>query len=153
VDVTPREVPARAPRRWWAALVIVAVLVGLVLVATQALGDATLFYLNADEAVAQRDELGDERFQMQGTVVDGSIVESGDVVEFAVVHNDVRVDVVHRGDPPELFKPGTPVVLQGHWDRSADVFSSDRMLVKHDEEYESEHPERIPTTTSSTPAP
>jgi cytochrome c-type biogenesis protein CcmE len=148
MDVTPREVPTRRPRRWWAVLLVVLVLGALVLVATRALGEATLFFYNADEAVEKRDELGDDRFQLQGTVVEGSIIESGDVVEFVVTFNDVEVQVVHRGDPPEMFQPGTPVVLQGRWDDSADVFSSDRMLVKHDEEYEAEHPDRAPTSTS-----
>lgn len=154
MDVTPREVPARTPRRWWGVVLVVVVLAGLVLIATRALGEASLFFYNADEAVAKREELADKRFQLQGTVVDGSIIESGDVVEFVVTFNDVDVQVVHRGDPPEMFRPGMPVVLQGRWDQSADVFSSDRMLVKHDEEYEAEHPERAPTSTSAdTPEP
>jgi cytochrome c-type biogenesis protein CcmE len=35
------------------------------------------------------------------------------------------------------------VVLEGRWDRSVDVFSSDRMLVKHDEEYKAENDDRL----------
>jgi hypothetical protein len=53
--------------------VIVLILGALAFVATKALSDAALFFYNADEAVAKRDELGDSRFPAQGTVMDGTI--------------------------------------------------------------------------------
>ncbi len=37
---------------------------------------------------------------------------------FTIAFNGVEVPVVHDGDPPELFEPGIPVVLEGHWDRT-----------------------------------
>ncbi|HEX8803951.1 MAG TPA: cytochrome c maturation protein CcmE, partial [Acidimicrobiales bacterium] len=108
-------------------------LVGLVY---KGLSDATLYFRNADEAVAQRESLGDRRFRLQGTVVgDPARVDGG--VQFAVTYNGVSVDVRHVGDPPELFRTGIPVVLEGHWDQAGDVFDSDRILIKHDESYES----------------
>jgi cytochrome c-type biogenesis protein CcmE len=149
MDVTPRPVPSRRPRRWWASFVVVAVIAGLAFVATKALGDATLFFYNADEAVTKRVELADKRFRLQGTVVGESIVDTGDGVEFAVTYNGTDVQIVHRGDPPQMFQADMPVVLEGRWDRSSDVFSSDRMLVKHDEKYDAEHPERATTTSTS----
>jgi cytochrome c-type biogenesis protein CcmE len=124
-------------------VIIVLVLAALAFVATKALSDAALFFYNADEAVAKRDELGDSRFRLQGTVEEGSIVNTGDGVDFVVVFNGVEVDVHHRGDPPELFDEDEPVVLEGRWDRTVDVFDSDRMLVKHDEEYDAENQDRI----------
>jgi cytochrome c-type biogenesis protein CcmE len=121
----------------------VLVIAALAFVATKALSDAALFFYNADEAVAKRDELGDSRFRLQGTVEEGSIVNTGDGVDFVVVFNGVEVAVHHRGDPPELFDEGEPVVLEGRWDRTVDVFDSDRMLVKHDEDYDAENQDRI----------
>jgi cytochrome c-type biogenesis protein CcmE len=119
------------------------VLGGLAFVATKALSDASLFFYNADEAVAKRAELGDSRFRLQGTVQDGSILDTGDGVDFVVAFNGVEVPVTHRGDPPEMFKAGEPVVLEGRWDSTTDEFTSDRMLVKHDEQYDAEHKDRI----------
>jgi cytochrome c-type biogenesis protein CcmE len=124
-------------------VIIVLVVGALAFVATKALSDAALFFYNADEAVAKRDELGDSRFRLQGTVQDGSIVNTGDGVDFVVAFNGVSVAVSHRGDPPELFDEGEPVVLEGRWDRSVDVFASDRMLVKHDEQYDAVNQDRI----------
>ncbi|HEY5699055.1 MAG TPA: cytochrome c maturation protein CcmE, partial [Acidimicrobiales bacterium] len=85
--------------------------------------------------------LGTDRFRLQGKVVDDSVEETDDGVAFQVTFNGVTVDVVHQGDPPELFQPGIPVVLEGHWD--GDVYASDRILVKHSSEYEAENEDRL----------
>jgi len=141
LDLTPRTKETRRRRGLPAALVLVAVVAALGFIAVKALGDATLFFRNVDEAVEQRAELGDDRFRMQGTVVDGSVDETDDGVSFQVEFDGVTADVVHRGDPPELFQPGIPVVLEGNWD--GEVFASDRILVKHSSEYEAENEDRL----------
>ena len=64
------------------------------------------------------------------------------------MHGGVSADIVHFGDPAELFEPDVPVVLDGAWVQSdpnvdgfdglADdgwFFASDRMRVKHDNDY------------------
>ena len=97
--------------------------------------------MNTDEAVEQRADLGDDRFRMQGTVVDGSVEESDGGVRFQVVFDEVVAEVNHRGDPPELFQPDIPVVLEGQWD--GETFASDRILVRHSSEYEADNGDRI----------
>ncbi|WP_334142116.1 cytochrome c maturation protein CcmE [Rhabdothermincola sp.] len=143
LDLSPRKASPPRARRWWAFLVVLAVLGGLAFVASKALSDASLFFYNADEAVAKQSELGTDRFRMQGTVEPGTVVDTGDGVDFVVTFNGVEVPVSHRGDPPQLFRPGMPVVLEGRWDPAGQFFSSDRMLVKHDETYEENHRDRI----------
>lgn len=106
------------------------------------LGDATLYFRTADEAVAQRDSLGDRRFRLEGVVVAGSVEQVGDDVSFEVTENGATVPVRHTGDPPELFQPNIPVVLEGRFADGSDVFSSDRIMVKHSESYSEENPER-----------
>jgi len=128
-------------RLWLAGIVVVAALGFLVF---QGLGNATLYFRTADEAVAQREQLGDRRFRIEGDVVDGSVRQVGNDVSFTLTKNDVRVPVQHKGDPPELFRPGIPVVLEGRF--QGDHFSSDRILVKHSETYVAENPERVTTT-------
>jgi cytochrome c-type biogenesis protein CcmE len=134
-DTAPRRRVRR--RRWLPLGVIAIVLVVLGVLVYKGLSDATLYFRTADEAVAQRDELGTRRFRLEGTVV-GEPQRSGERVTFAVAHDGVSVDVRHMGDPPELFRPGIPVVLEGRWADGEDVFDSDRILVKHDEQYESQ---------------
>lgn len=129
---------ARRRRRRWVPLVVLGVvLVALGILVFKGLSDATLYFRNADEAVAQRESLGTQRFRLQGTVT-GEPTEADGVVSFAVAFNGASVDVRHVGSPPELFRPGIPVVLEGHWDDSGDVFDSDRIMIRHDATYESE---------------
>ena len=128
-------------RLWIAGVVVLAALGFLVF---QGLGNATLYFRTADEAVAQREQLGDRRFRIEGDVVDGSVRQVGNDVSFMLTKNAVQVPVQHKGDPPELFRPGIPVVLEGRF--RGDHFSSDRIMVRHSETYVAENPERVTTT-------
>ena len=146
----PTRVASTSTRRrlWLAGAVVVAALAFLVV---QGLGNATLYFRTADEAVAQRESLGSRRFRIEGNVVPGSVRQAGDEVAFTIANNGVTVPVVHQGDPPEMFKPGIPVVLEGRFD--GDHFASDRILVKHSETYVAEHPERVTTVPGASAGP
>ncbi len=123
-------------------MVVGAVVVAAVsLMVFKGLGDATVYFKTADEAVADKHELGSRRFRVEGAVVTGSVRQAGDEVAFEIISAGETVPVVHRGDPPELFKPGIPVVLEGHW--LGDVYASDRIMVKHTSEYREKNPERV----------
>lgn len=144
MDLTPGvAAPARRRRSPAAYVVLVVVLIALGVVVTKALSSASLYFLNADEAVAQREDLAAKRFRLQGTVLGDIIEENDTTVHFSVAFNGVRVHVHHEGSPPELFKAGIPVVLEGRWDSSGDWFDSDRILVKHSAEYEADNGDRI----------
>ena len=128
-------------RRAWIAFAVIAAALGFLLF--RGLGDAAVYFLTADEALAQREELADRRFRVEGIVVAGSVQRNEGGVEFDIRERGATVAVRHEGDPPELFQPGIPVVLEGHWDSDRPVFQSDRILVRHTEEYRAENPERV----------
>lgn len=166
-DLTPTSPrPPRSARRRIVPLVIALGSAAAVAVLVVNLLNGSLFFYDANEAVARRAELGTDRFTLLGSPIDGSIVQGfrGDdsVVAFTVAFDGIDVDVVHFGDPPDLFKAGVPVVLDGAWVHEiADVdgftrsefdgwhFSSDRMRVKHDNDYKNgdEFDERLDTAT------
>ena len=145
-DIRPFAEAGRAPHRGRAFQrnrlrlgLVIAAIAGLVaFVLLQGLGSATTYFRNADEAVADRASLGTDRFRLQGTVVEGSRRQVDDTVEFAVSYECAVVPVVHRGDPPELFKEGIPVVLEGAFSQTGDAYQSDRIFVRHTEEYSTE---------------
>lgn len=148
MELTPRPAPTPASpprhrRSPWAYGVLLAVLIGLGVVVYQGLTSASLYFYNADEAVAQRTDLGDKRFRLQGTVLGASVRPTERGVDFTVAYNRVQVEVHHDGDPPELFQPGIPVVVEGRWDPSGDFFASDTIRVKHSEQYEADNRERL----------
>jgi cytochrome c-type biogenesis protein CcmE len=149
LDLTPRsDAPVRAARttrRKWAPLVVLCLL-GLVIgvIAFQARG-ASLYFKNADEAVAEKESLGTKRFRLQGTVL-GKPVEEGAATVFKVQYHGVNVKVRHTGSEPAMFKAGIPVVAEGAWNAAGTEFDSDRLLVKHDadyEDYDKKNPERL----------
>ncbi|HVE93915.1 MAG TPA: cytochrome c maturation protein CcmE [Acidimicrobiales bacterium] len=107
----------------------------------RALGDATVYFKTADEAAAERATLGERRFRLEGVVLAGSVKNRGDGVQFVVAENGAQIPVRHKGDPPELFRAGIPVVLEGHFQGA--TYESDRILVKHTSEYRKVNPERV----------
>lgn len=120
-----------------AALIVIAL--GFLLF--QGLGNATVYFKTADEAARQRPSLGTRRIRVEGAVVAGSVHEVGNDVAFRIENNGVDLDVLHRGDPPELFRDSIPVVLEGKFQGT--TFDSDRIMVKHSATYTAKHPDRV----------
>ena len=123
-------------------LVIAAICGAIAFLLVQGLGNATTYFRNADEALADREDLGTSRFRLQGTVVDVARSDGGATV-FDVEYHCARVSVDHTGDPPDLFRRGVPVVLEGRFEEGSDVFASDRIMVRHTEEYRTEERDRL----------
>lgn len=125
-------------RYWVAAVVCVVAVGGLVF---GALSRNVVYFRTPTEAVERREAQGDGRFRLAGNVVAGSVAEGRDGVRFEVTDGSTSVPVTHRGDPPQLFEEGIPVVCEGRW--RGDRFSSDRIMIKHGSEY---MPPKVTTT-------
>jgi cytochrome c-type biogenesis protein CcmE len=120
-----------------AGLVIAGALAFLLL---EGLNNATVYFKTADQAVADRAALGTHRFRIEGTV-EPDVRQVGAVTQFSIIANGVQVQVVDSRQPPQLFKPGVPVVLEGHW--QGPVYASDQIMVKHTASYVEAHPDRL----------
>jgi len=166
-DLSPQSPrPERRGRRKIVPAVIAVGSAAVIVVLVINLLNGSLFFYDANEAVARRAELGTDRFTLLGSPIEGTIAEGFDgdetVVAFSVAFDGVDVDVVHFGDPPDLFKAGVPVVLDGAWVHEPAAvdgftgnetdgwhFASDRMRVKHDNDYKnkSEYDSRVDKAT------
>jgi cytochrome c-type biogenesis protein CcmE len=64
------------------------------------------------EALAQKP---DDRFELGGTVVDGSLQEQGDQLEFAIKdpNGSAQIPVVYSGTVPDPFREGREVLVKG----------------------------------------
>lgn len=130
--VTPTEATPR--RRWrnWLIMGVFAAAIGVLVF--QALTSARVFFYNVDEAVADRAELEDRTFRLQGTVINEPVTDASGAMVFTVGHNGVQATIRHVGEEPtDLFEVGIPVVAEGRWD--GDEFESQQLLVKHSESY------------------
>jgi cytochrome c-type biogenesis protein CcmE len=116
------------------------ILSALGFLAFQGLANATQYFKTADQAVADKASLGTSQFRIEGTVEPG-IVHDTAGTEFDIVANNVSVHIVDSAQPPQLFKAGIPVVLEGHWQGSN--YAAYQIMVKHSSDYVEAHPDRL----------
>lgn len=151
LDLTPRTgpddaAPPRSRRRGRGLLtgvVIVALLAAMGYVVVRQVQGSSVYYYNVDEAVRQRDEIGDRQIRIQGTVVEEPVEGADEAVLFTVAFGGEAVDVRHVGpEPPPLFDAGVPSVLEGRFQDDG-TFRSERIVIKHSEEYREENPDHV----------
>ena len=96
----------------------------------------TIYYYTTTEA-NYLSSTSDERIKLGGFVVSNS-VKKGELgaTEFLITEGNVTMKISFDGFIPELFQDEMGVILDGYF--SDDIFYSDDMLVKHDNEYISE---------------
>jgi cytochrome c-type biogenesis protein CcmE len=133
---TPRPRPKRRGRYIVAIGGCVVAVVAIIALAV-VLSENVVYFRTVSEAVHHRKDEGTSRFRMAGGVVDHSIHETKQGVDFEVTDGHFTVAVRHDGDTPALFKNGAPVVVEGHWASTAAnaPFLSDRILIKHGANY------------------
>ena len=145
MDLSPREVAeaaARRRRRRWAPVVIVvlAVVAGGFVV-TQFLTNAIDYYCNVDEIGMREGCEEDRRLRVQGVVVENSLREENGSTTFELSFNDPVVPVTYLGDPGGIFQECIPVVAHGRM--TGGVLDSNRIEVKHSNEYQSKNEVRL----------
>jgi cytochrome c-type biogenesis protein CcmE len=121
-------------KRYW-RFVIPAGLLAVVLVVLLINLSSSLVYFVTPTDLIQA-EVDDGRSRLGGQVEPGSVVVEAELVRFRVTDGREAVDVIHEGDPQQLFQEGIGVVVEGQWDGA--TFHSDTMLVRHDEQYRTE---------------
>jgi cytochrome c-type biogenesis protein CcmE len=125
-------------RRQVVAAVIILGAIGYL--AFQGLTNATEYFLTTKQAVAQRASLGTKPFRIEGNV-ERDVTKVGGKLHFKIYSQGVAVAIVSTGSPTQLFKPGVPVVLEGHW--QGDYYASNTIMVKHSASYKEAHPDRL----------
>ena len=71
--------------------------------------------------------------RLGGLVAEGSVTRTGGEVRFSVTDGGASLPVVFAGIPPDLFREGQGVVVEGRLHDG--VFVADQVLAKHDEKY------------------
>ena len=115
------------------------IFVGIFIIIFASIGIAssnTIYYYTTTEA-NYLSSTSDERIKLGGFVVSDS-VKKGELgaTEFLITDGNVTMKISFDGFIPELFQDEMGVILDGYF--SDDIFYSDDMLVKHDNEYISE---------------
>ncbi len=133
-----RSRPVTATR---AIMVLLLIAAALAFVIYKGISNAIQYFYTAQQAVAQKSQLGSKTFRLEGIVVPGSIRDTQSGVDFQVRFANTYVPVVEIGSPPQLFQPTIPVVLVGHF--QGNYFWSNQIMIKHTANYVAAHPSRI----------
>ena len=142
MDLTPRPQTQRPKRRRLMPIVVLSLVgVGGAIIVTQFLSSAIDYYCNVDELGVRSGCDTTNRLRVQGTVEQDSLTKKANTTEFTLVFNDKSLDVVYSGDPGGVFQECISVVAHG---RLIDgVLESNRIEVKHSNEYEAKNKDRL----------
>lgn len=137
-----RSARRRTRRR---VLVVFALLaVAFVFLLVEGLGSSLNYFDTVEQAYAHRTTLGTTTLRLEGTVDPGTIHPTAKGTDFDISGGGHVVHVVNTGNPPQLFQPNIPVVVEGHFTSdTSSAFVSDSILVKHSATYIEQHPGRV----------
>ncbi len=100
------------------------------------IGENLVYYWDPSQLVAAGDDANGATVRLGGLVQEGSLVwsEEENVLRFVVTDDEAEVNVRSTGAPPQMFREGIGVVVEGTLDPSG-TFVSSRLMVKHSNEY------------------
>lgn len=101
------------------------------------LGENLVYYWSPSELVARKDAALGVTVRLGGMVVPGSfdLTKCNPGCTFVVTDGKSEVTVQSEGMPPQMFREGQGVVVEGTTDKTG-VFHTDRIMVKHSNEYQ-----------------
>jgi len=111
-----------------------------------------VYFLTPKELVAKGAKAIDRPVRLGGQVVPGSVQWNADALDlrFRVTDGSSEILVHSNGAPPQMFRAGIGVVVEGKYARTG-VFESHSLMVKHSNEYRAPkagegHPDRLDKT-------
>ncbi len=98
--------------------------------------DSMVYYWSPTELLASS-KATDATVRLGGMVVPGTYSwdQEAHKTEFDVTDGQEQLHVVVSGNPPQMFREGIGVVVEGELGRDG-VFQSEKVMVKHSNEYE-----------------
>lgn len=148
MDLTPRQTESSKKRRRWMPIVLLSLVgVGGVVIVTQFLTSAIDYYCNVDEIGVRSGCETTSRLRVQGTVEQNSLKKTDNKTSFVMTFNNKSITVAYAGDPGGVFQECISVVAHGRMVN--EVFESNRIEVKHSNEYVEKNSERLETSGSA----
>lgn len=139
-------------RRLFLVVALGAAGLGLGVIASGSLGENLVYYWDAGQVLDAGQKAVGATIRLGGIVLPGSLdwkAESNEL-HFTVEDAAGRQVAIHAtGAPPQMFREGIGVVVEGTM-TSAGVFESDRLMVKHSNEYRAPEEGEMPKDLYST---
>jgi cytochrome c-type biogenesis protein CcmE len=126
----------RRPRRLGLILGLLVVLSGFGYLLAGGIGDNLVYFVTTSELVARGADAHDAPVRLGGEVKPGTIDWDADALDLRFVMTDGTQDVrvYSKGAPPQMFRDGMGVVVEGRMTQ-AGVFHSTNLMVMHSNEY------------------
>ncbi|MCX6118969.1 MAG: cytochrome c maturation protein CcmE [Proteobacteria bacterium] len=128
---------SRATSTKW--MIGIAVIAGaIVAVAMTQINANTVYFYTPEEVSAKSQELSSKVIKVGGMVIAGSVDWKAEDLDLSFTMTDLKnheIRVNHKGTPPDMFKEGQGVVVEGTISADGKSMKSRKLLVKHSEEY------------------
>ena len=123
-------------RRTSLVVVLLVSAIAIAFVSLGNLGENLVYYWEPTELVAQGEKAYGADIRLGGVVKEGTLKwdEKKNELEFEIGDGKTFVKVFAKGAPPQMFREGIGVLVEGTM-VSEGYFKSDRLMVKHSNEY------------------
>lgn len=147
---SPEKPRSNAPKFILSGAIIVLTLSYLAYTGVQ---ESKSYYVTIAELRGQGDAAYSKRLRVAGNVEPGTIKRQGTMVEFVLVENDQKLNVVYKGTeaPPDTFKDDSQALVEGNFGRDG-VFHANHLQAKCASKYAPKKDGATPGTPSTTPA-
>ena len=135
----------KSTRRGWLVAGAAALVVTFAWLLYGGLDKNVVFFLTPNELLAKGANGYDVPVRLGGQVKPGSVKwdEKSLNLRFAITDGNGEVTVHSAGAPPQMFRDGMGVVVEGRYGRDG-VFNSTALMVKHSNEYRAPKPGERP---------
>jgi cytochrome c-type biogenesis protein CcmE len=115
---------------------IVIVLGGFGYLVYGGIGSNLVYFLTPGELLAKGTSAVDVPVRLGGQIVAGSVQWNAATLDlrFRVTDGSKEVAVKSTGAPPQMFRPGIGVIVEGRYDRLG-TFQATNLMVRHSNEY------------------
>lgn len=113
------------------------IFVTIVLLSFLQLSQSLVYFYTPDEVLKDPTAFKDKTIRVGGMVLPQSVKFESLILDFIV--SDLKgsdIEVSYKGTPPDLFKEGQGVVVEGSMDPSSKTIKATKLMVKHSEEYQ-----------------
>lgn len=128
---------ANARRKRWYMIAAATVIVGAFgYLIYGGIGNNLVYFLTPAELLAKGTSAVGVPVRLGGQIVPGSVAWDAASVDlrFRVTDGTREVAVHSTGAPPQMFRPGIGVIVEGKYDQ-AGVFQATNLMVRHSNEY------------------
>jgi cytochrome c-type biogenesis protein CcmE len=114
----------------------VVVLAGFGYLVVGGIGENLVYFWTPGELLAQGSAAYDKPIRLGGQVMPGTVQWNAEELDlrFVLQDEDGKVEVRSHRAPPQMFREGQGVIVEGKFTR-AGVFESSNLMVKHSNEY------------------